>query len=468
MKAVEDTRDAYRKGYRAPCVVLSTGAGKTIIFCHIVERVSARNKRVYILVHRQELLRQTSKHLGKLGVAHGLIAPGHTMTGDSVQVASVQTLARRLGKVRAPDLIVIDECHHTNAATWREIVNHFSTARILGVTATPCRLDGTGLGKDHGGYFDVMIQGPTVRDLIDADHLSQTLVYAPPVGADLTGLHTRMGDFVQSEVEARLDKPKITGSAIEHYMRLCPNVPAIAFCASVKHAEHIAEAFSAAGIPATSIDGTMPDNLREYRLNALSTGKIKVLTNYNIVSEGFDLPSVTAAILLRPTQSLSLFLQQVGRAMRPCPEIGKTHAIILDHVGNCLRHGLPDEVREWSLEGVKKKKKKDEIQVRQCEKCYAVFSMILNMCPQCGEPVQVTGKSRPREEIQTEDGELIQISQAMFERRQKRMEQGRAQTLEELIAMGKQRGYHPQWAYRIYHSRKNKERQKSQQLAVAI
>jgi superfamily II DNA or RNA helicase len=465
-KTVDDVRNSYRE-YRSTLAVLSTGGGKTVIFTYITERVSARGKSVWILVHRQELLGQTSRHLTKLGVTHGLIAPGHSLTGDSVQVASVQTLVRRLGKLKPPDLIVLDEAHHCNAKTWRIILDAFPHAKLLGVTATPCRLDGTGLGVTSGGYFEYMVEGPSIRELIDTGYLSQPIVYAPPTGIDLSGVHTRMGDYVQSEVEARIDKPKITGSAIKHYLSLCPGVPAIAFCASVRHAEHVAEEFNSYGIPSASIDGSMPDAMRRHRLHQFTSGQIKVLTNYNIVSEGFDLPAITTAILLRPTQSLSLYLQQVGRALRPCPEIGKTHAIILDHVGNCFRHGMPDEVREWSLNGVKKRKRKDEeILFNQCKKCYAVFDINLQLCPQCQEPVLLTEKEKKqRAQIQQTEGDLMQITQDMMQRRMKRIEQGRAQSLEELIKIGKDRGYHHQWAYRVYNSRKQKQRE---QLRLAV
>lgn len=453
-KAVIDIRAAYAKGFMAPLLVLSTGAGKTVIFCDITERVIKNKKRVYTLVHRQELLRQTSEHLTKLGVDHGLIAPGHCMTGDAVQIASVQTLVRRLDRLPEPDLIISDECHHANAGTWRKVFDYWPKARILGVTATPCRLDGTGLGKQAGGYFDCMIEGPSIRDLIDRGHLAPPLVYAPPSGVDLTGVKIQAGDYQQKEVSHRVDKPKITGCAIDHYKRLCPGVPAIVFCSSVEHAEHVAAQFNDAGIVAAHLSGDLQDTVRKHRIQALANGQIQALTSCDIISEGTDIPVVGAAILLRPTQSVGLFLQQVGRALRPYE--GKRYAIILDHVGNCLRHGLPDDIRDWSLEGSKKKKRAGEsiAPVRQCARCYAVFSPSAQVCPQCGFERQVVSR-----EINQVNGNLVQISKqdVMREKRHQRIEVWQARTLEDLIAIGQKREYHPDWAYRVWQSRKSKQ-----------
>jgi superfamily II DNA or RNA helicase len=307
---VSDLRRAYREGSRAVLLASPTGSGKTAVFAYITEGAARRGNRVMILVHRQELLSQCSGALTDLGVPHGMIAPNRTMTYDPVQVASVQTLVRRLQKTPAPNLIIVDEAHHAAAGSWRRIIEHYRKSLILGVTATPVRLDGQGLGVETGGYFDRMVLGPSVRELIEQGYLSRPVVYAPPVGADLAGVHRRFGDFVAKETAERMDKPHITGNAVDHYLRICPNAPAIAFCSSVKHAEHMAERFRDAGIPSESLDGTLDDRMRRHRIMALADGRIRVLTSCDIVSEGTDIPVVTAAILLRPTQSTGLYLQQ--------------------------------------------------------------------------------------------------------------------------------------------------------------
>lgn len=453
---VEALRAAYRAGCSAPLYVLPTGGGKTFAFSYIARQAAGKGHRVLILVHRQELLFQASRSLDALGVDHGLIAPGQHMTVDLVQVASVQTLARRLDKILAPDLIVIDEGHHTNAATWAKIVGHFEGVPLLGVTATPCRTDGSGLGKQAGGFFDVMVQGPTIRELIDQGFLSPPRVYAPPSGLDLSGVKTRFGDYAKKDVAEAMDKPKITGNAVEHYLKLCPGVPALAFCSSVAHAEHVAEEFRAAGVSAASIDGTLHDGERKGLIHSLSTGRLKVLTSCDIISEGTDIPVVGAAILLRPTHSLALFLQQIGRALRPYE--GKECAVILDHVGNCLRHGMPDEDRVWSLDGKIKQGKgsktaEEAERVKQCDKCYGVHAPA-PVCPHCGNVYEV--KARGPEEVEGELEELGDFEaerQRRFQRRERGWRISSAQTLEDLKELGREWGYKPGWA-RIQWQRK--------------
>lgn len=461
----EKIRESFAKSIRSVLLVLPTGAGKTCVFCDIVERTVRKGNSVYILVHRQELLKQTSRHLEKLGVPHGIIAPGHSMTGDRVQVASVQTLVRRLERARKPDLIIVDECHHTMAGTWKKILDHWNGCFLLGVTATPIRLDGKGLGVKSSGFYEHIIIGPSIRWLIDKEYLSQPRVYGPNVGIDLSGVKTVAGDFDKHEVITRVDKPKITGCAVEHYMRICPNSPAIAFCVSVKHAEHVAEQFNNAGIPAAHLSADLADSVREYRISALGSGSLRVLTSCDIISEGTDIPVVGAAILLRPTQSTGLYLQQVGRALRKYP--GKTNAIILDHVGNWERHGLPDDDREWSLdpERIVKRKKSDKAQLpnnKRCSVCYAVFSASFNKCPQCGAEVKITER-----EIKQVGGELKEINRITIEeykaRINRKREQGLAKTLPELIEIAKERNYNRGWALSVFNARKAKEFKKNLQ-----
>ena len=452
--AVADVRAAYADGCRAPLLTLPTGGGKTVIFSYIAERAGAKGNRVLILVHRRELLRQTSRTLDDFGVSHGMIAAGMTMDHhQQVQIASVQTLVRRLERLRwAPDLIVVDEAHHaTGKTTWGNVLAHYPEAKILGVTATPQRLDGQGLGVEAGGIFDRLITGPTVSQLTAAGHLSPAVVFAPRAMVDLSGIHTRAGDYATNEVAEAMDKPTITGDAVAHYRQHCSGEPAIAFCASVAHAEHVAASFQAAGFRAASIDGGMDADLRAQHIEDLGAGRLHVLTSCEIVSEGTDIPIVSAAILLRPTQSLGLYLQQVGRVLRPAP--GKRRAVILDHVGNCFRHGLPDDDREWSLEGREKRPAaaSDAMPVRQCGECYHVHRPA-PVCPRCGYvyPVQ----SREVEEV---EGELEQVDVAEIRRAAKR-EQARAKSIEDLVELGRARGYkNPHaWARFVWQARMGK------------
>lgn len=424
----------------------------TVTFAYIASAAAIRKTRVLILVHRKELLRQTSRTLEQFGVAHGLIAPGMTGSRDAVQVASVQTYVRRMDRMRwTPDLIVVDEAHHAlGASTWGKVLAHFPTARVLGVTATPERLDGRGLGVEAGGFFDTLVMGPSVSDLTAAGHLSPAVVFAPSM-PDLSGLHTRAGDFARDESAAALDKPSITGDAVAHYRKHAPGEPAIAFCVSIKHAEHVAESFRAAGWQAASIDGSLDDRERTARIRDLGAGKLHVLTSCEIVSEGTDIPIVSAAILLRPTQSLALCLQQMGRALRTHP--GKQRALILDHVGNVYRHGLPDEEREWSLSARQRSKRgksdSDTLPVRQCERCYHVHRPA-PACPRCG--FEYPTKAR---EIEYVAGDLHQVDPVEVRRKQKR-EQARAKSIDELRAIARARGYRPGWAEFVWAARQRR------------
>ena len=453
-EAVERVRDSFRTGRKRPLLVLPTGGGKTICFSHITSGAAAKGNRVMILVHRQELLDQCHRSLQSIGVQNGLICAGLTQDPtQQVQVASVQTLVRRIDRVPKPDLIIIDEAHHASAGSWQKVLQHWPEARTLGVTATPCRLDGKGLSDT----FDDLIIGPEVADLIAGGFLSQPIYYAPKM-VDLSGIRTVAGDYNKHDVAERMDKPTITGDAVAHYARICPGVPAIAFCSSIKHATHVADGFNAVGFRAAVLDGTLADHERADRIKGLAEGRYHVLTSCDLISEGTDIPVVTAAILLRPTQSLGLHLQQIGRVLRPAPN--KANAIILDHVGNVLdRHGLAEEHRDWSLDGMKKRKKskpgQDGPRFAQCPKCYAVHAPA-PQCPQCGA-VRET-KERSPEQV---DGTLEQLKVDQAELaalREKRKQQGMAQSLGDLIKLGRARGMKNAvgWANYVFAARQKK------------
>jgi superfamily II DNA or RNA helicase len=451
--AVSGIRQSYIEGFRAPLLVLPTGGGKTVVFSYIAASTSARGKRVLILVHRIELLRQTSIKLTEAGVHHGLINPKYTADLHApVQVASVQTLIKRLDKIAPPDLIIIDEAHHAVAGSWRKVVEAFPNARILGVTATPCRGDGTGLGQDAGGVFDNIVMGPQVPELIDMKFLVKPVVFAPRQKIDLSGVRTVRGDYDVKQVADIVDKPTITGDAVQHYNRICPGSPAVVFCVSIVHAQHVAEEFRGAGYRAYAVDGSMEDDVRARILNGLGNGTVDVVTSCDLISEGTDIPAIGCAILLRPTQSLGLYIQQVGRALRPSQ--GKSQAIILDHVGNVITHGMPEEYRQWSLDGEKRNKRGSKsaeptVRVSQCPSCYSVHEP-LPVCPMCGH-IYPTASDIPK----MIDGELVQLTQEQI-KRNKIVEVAKARTLEELERIGKERGHKPGWAKHVFMARQKK------------
>jgi superfamily II DNA or RNA helicase len=498
-RAIDDLRNAYRFGYRAPLLCLPTGGGKTIIFTAIAQASAARGRRVLILVHRRELLRQASDKLRWAGLDHGLIAAGIEPSEAPVQVASVQTIARRLSGIDwQPDLIIIDEAHHATAGQWDRILQHWPSAYRLGVTATPCRLDGRGLRS----AFDHLVLGPSVAELIDTGYLSHSRIYAPPLVADLSGIRTRAGDYANDQAAAAMDRPTVTGDAIAHYQRLAAGQQAIAFCCNIAHAESVCAAFLAAGITASLLLGTTIN--RDQVVADFGAGLVQILVTVDVVSEGFDVPAASVAILLRPTKSLGLYLQQVGRVLRPAP--GKQAALILDHVGNVTRHGFPDDHRDWTLDdGIRRTAGTAAPSVRTCPECYAAFKPA-PVCPCCGAACAPT-----RRELQQVEGQLQELKRKTHQfkvgmkvgyaseppagRRvgpymveavesiptepnviglidssgeyhlemapllcpwpsgSLRSRRGRARTLPQLLALAKERGYSPGWAYRIFHAR---------------
>lgn len=450
---VDALRAAFRRSRRI-LYVLPTGGGKTVSFCHIISNAAQRGKRTYVVVHRQELVGQTSDKLYQYGTPHGIVRPGVSASPrELVQVCMVQTLARRLDKLPEPDFLVVDEGHHAAAGTWEKILARWPRAFVLLVTATPERLDGKGLAP----FADEMIVGPSVSELIREGYLAKPRVFAPS-NLDLEGVHVVRGDYDQAEVAERVRKSQIVGDAVKHYRDICGGKPAIAFCVNIEEAKKTAEQFRAAGFNSVAIDGNTEDWQRKGALKGLATGSVHVVTSCNLISEGFDCPGVYAAILLRPTKSLAMYLQQVGRALRPFP--GKENAIILDHVGNVFDHGMPDAPRKWSLEGRKGRRRKDDdepsVPVKQCPNCYRCHAPA-PVCPECGH--KYANDKAPK----VVDGELKELTvdeqAALMARKSARQEQGRAQTVEDLQRLAAARGYKnpAKWARIIMESRLRKQ-----------
>lgn len=448
--AVAEIRGAYMTGYRRVLFVLPTGGGKTYTFVHIAEQAAIRGNRVCILVHRQELVDQSSRSLHAIGCQHGVIANGYRMDlRHTVQVASVQTLARRLHTIPAGffQLLIVDEAHHAVAGTWAKVLAAMPQSRILGVTATPERLDGRGLDDQ----FDVMILGPDAGWLTEQGFLVPCRVFAPP-GIDLSGIRRFDTKKGHEASEAILRQGQAMGDAVTHYRRTIEpvhNGTAIAFCVTVEHAHAVTEAFRAQGIAAATLDGTMDRGIRRRTIDDLGIGReLKVLATCDLVSEGTDIPSVTGGIGLRPTDSLSLHLQQMGRTLRPCD--GKPYAVWNDHVGNTLRHGLPTDPREWSLVGRPKgkaKKPSEALPIRVCADCFSIIPAAANPCPECGHLEQAM-----KRELKVIEGDLRELTGTEL-RRQERREVAQARTREELEAIARERGYKAGWVTHMLSAR---------------
>lgn len=417
------------------CYVLPTGGGKTTQFCYITAQAQLKGTRTWVVAHRQELTKQGSSTLNRFDVQHGMIQAGCPSTDHSTQVCSLQTVVGRIGKVTPPDFIIFDECHHATSGSYKKIMEAYPLARILGVTATPCRTDGKGLGE----VFTKMILGPTTKQLTEAGFLSPARYFAPPMVADLAGVKRRGGDYAREQLEEAMQSNAITGDAVEHYKRICDGVPMIVFCVSIQHAKDVAQAYRNAGYSATHVDGQLTDEDRAYRLDGLGNGTFQVITSCDLIGEGLDIPSVVAAQLLRPTESTSLHLQQIGRALRPSE--GKECAIILDHVGNTLKHGMATSDREWSLDGLKRKsrtKVEDDVVIQTCPECYGVHEPAL-ICPYCGFERPAQART-----IKYTKGELQEMHEAAMKFRKE--QDRKAMTLDELIQLGRERNYkNPEW-----------------------
>lgn len=448
---IERCRVAYRSGKRRVCLQAPTGGGKTVIFSFVSKSAVSKKLHVLVLAHRSEILDQIEATLRKVGVPAGIVrANQHNPCLNGVTVASVQTLVRRFDRVPTPDLVIVDECHHAVAGTWAEVFAQYPKANFLGVTATPERLDGRGLGE----MFDELIVGPSVQQLMDQKFLATPRYFAPANTPDFSNVKISMGEFNRQQMAEMMDKPTITGDAVEHYRKHLNGRTAVAFCISIEHADHVAAAFNQVGISSAVIDGTMKPDQRRSLVEDLAAGRLKVMTSCELISEGFDLPSVNGAILLRPTASLALHLQQIGRCLRPKPD--GSNAIILDHVGNIARHGPAEEPRDWSLDSRKRKPRQPNEEQKTCKQCFCVY--IGNQCPNCGN--QPKGEAR---EIECVHGELSEDAAAeIIAKRRADREVAMAGSYEELQKIGKARGYKPGWAWhRWKNSRKNHERKPS-------
>ena len=417
-------RAGTQAAFRAVLVQAPTGAGKTVLFCVVAEKVSSWGFRVLILVHRREILDQTIKTLHRLGVSCAPIMPGRTMSMNLVQVGMVQTVKNRMHQIPRPDLIILDEAHHTlQTGAFGHVVNFWNSTPLLGMTATPCRLSGEGLGRSAQGVFDKMILGPSLRWLVAEGWLAFPKLYRPPNVVQVQ-YHVKKGDYDQAEqAEVMMDKA-IVGDVISHYRQHLDGLPTICACVSIEHARVMAEQFVLAGYRAQAVWGDMPRADREATLDGLRTGAVQIVTFCDLISEGVDVPLVMGCILLRRTLSLSLYLQLVGRALRPVYADGfdleskegrlaaqaagmKPHAVILDHVGNYALHGHVLADREWSLEATKRKKGDKPPVTWTCPDCGAVWPGTPKRCPDCG----YTEKEAPAREVKPMkqiEGELVE------------------------------------------------------------
>lgn len=422
----QKTRLSFRKGRKKVLAVAPCGAGKSYLFSEMIKNTKGD---ALVLVHRQELKAQHEKLFRKLGITN-------------VRVETYQTERNHLEENPTPRLLVVDEAHLSRSRSWSEIISHYDT-HTVGVTATPIRLD----GKPLGDIFDDMVQGITTKELIRRKCLAPYEYFAPTT-VETDNLKIQAGDFLIKDLETIMCNRTIYSDVLKSWEKLSGRKKTIAYCVSVAHALETAGMFTAAGYPAAVIDSSLPDKKRSQIMQDFLDGRILILCNVGIISEGVSIDDVECCLLLRPTQSHALYWQQAMRCMRYQP--GKV-AKIIDCVGNYTRNPLPDADVEWSLTQSARKPKRIDSSgnffIRTCPKCYRVFKTA-PVCPYCGEAYPL----HPIEIKTQREIELARISeqekQALEElNKQRRMEVGMCKTFEDLIAIQKDRGYAKGWVF---------------------
>lgn len=419
----KNIRNSISKGNKRIMCVSPCGSGKSILIAKVIQSAALKNNTVLVLAHRQEIVDQLAERMKPY---------------NNATVMMMQTAVRRLDTLPTPSIIIIDESHLIKANSYMRVLKHFNQSYALYFTATPQRLD----GKGFDDVADDLIQSVSVRWLIENGYLAPFEYYAPKTLLDASQLAVKQGEYDGKQAAAMLDKPKIYGDMIQEYRKHAAGLQAIAFCSSVEHSQRTAEAFNAVGIAAAHVDGKMTKNQRREIVQRFRDGQITVLCNYAIVIEGLDVPNAACVLCLRPTQSLTVHVQSVMRCMRPAP--GKT-AIILDFVANFERLGLPDDDREWSLQGRKKRtrqKEQNTIRARVCENCFRTYAGNGRICPYCGH-------EQPKTQAEIKQDERAELEQITAENcKQKRMEVGRARTREELERIARERGYSRGWVWK--------------------
>lgn len=449
---ITNTRQAM-SAHKSVLLYMAPGGGKTVVAAYMAKGVQDKGKRAIFACHRDAILNQTAKTFDQFGIDYGFIAAGYPESDKSVYVASIDTLRKR---VTETDMLVVDEAHGSGAKTWNDIIQHFrdAGAYIIGLSGSPCRLD----GKPLRAAFDCLVMGPQPRWLIENGYLSEYKAYAAK-RYDLSGLHTRDGDYLQAELDERFNRPSIIGDAVDTWRRYADGLRTVAYAFSIKHSHAVVEAFNAAGVPAAHMDGNTHKKEQRRIIEAFANGDIKVLSSVEILTTGFDLSAqvgrdvpIEAVSLLRPTQSLALAVQMMGRGLRykPYP------AVILDHAGVIATHGLPCQDREWSLDGHAPNKKPagGVIATCICQECFAVFRPSYT-CPYCSAVREIDGRK-----IDIKEGQLAEIdilvarqavvdSQAEEDRKADRRKQGMSKTLDSMADIAASKGYAVGWLMNV-------------------
>ena len=469
--AVNALRAAVARGVRRLLLVAPTGAGKTTVASVIIDGAAARGSRTWFVAHRAELIQQCSARLDQQAIPHGVVMAAHPRWQPErlVQVVSVQTVRARGAltlsiDVGAPSIVVVDECHLARAESYASLLATFPKAVVVGLTASPWRLDGKGLGA----LFEDVVVAATPAELERQGYLAAAtgFCYDKP---DLTGVHKRGGEFAEDELAPVMSTAAIAGNVVQRWIDCAEGRWTLGFAVNVAHSEMMRDAFLGRGIPAEHVDGTTPAEERAAILGRLASGETRVLWNCQILTMGYDLPRLETIILARPTASLALQLQMVGRGSRPaCRTCGsdvltsaaacrcgstdiKKRYRIHDHAGNILLHGLPNAEQDYALTAdVQRQRPKGEqaAALTTCPACYAIFLSTPDRCPACGR-----AHVRKVREVEVVDGVEMSLEEAAAARRHRRYAGNTSlrNTYEMLRDEGIKKGHGPRWASVQYH-----------------
>ena len=451
-KLLNDLRKAFSEGHRKILIQSPTGSGKSVLFSKIIGGAYKKDNSTLFLVHRRELIKQASGHMDNESIYHGVIMAGVVPNlYEKTQLASVDTLRSRcITKEVVPwptaDLLVVDEAHHVGSKTYEKIFDKYDDELIIGVTATPCRGNGKGLGN----FFDKLIIGPRMRELMDDGYLAEASYMVPAV-PDMQGVKVARGDFVENQLAELMNDSKLIGDVVDHWKKYASDRKTIVFTVNVAHSVAVVEKFKEAGIPAAHIDGKTDQGVREQILKDYSDGVYKVLSNCQVFTEGVDMPDVGCVVLARPTKSLSLYLQMAGRGLRP-KEDG-SDCIILDHAGNVFRHGAVDEEHDWNLDEKTIQERDKENKTTEklakdyiCGSCGNIFSK-QSVCPKCGTPLGNFGK-----DVDTARGELVEFKP---KKKKEKQQFSKQEFYSMLLTHAETKGYQHGWVAHKYKAKFN-------------
>jgi superfamily II DNA or RNA helicase len=449
LNSLNEVRRRVRSGERSVLLCAPTGAGKTTIAASLIESATGKGNGVLFLAHRKELIDQCSARLDQHSVPHGIIMAKHPrwLPHLPVQVASVQTLIRRAEKWK-PDarILIVDEAHHARADSYHRIIDDlYPGATVVGLTATPWRIDGRGLGD----LFQSVVVAALPRQLIEQGFLVPYTGYAFD-RPDLSGVRKTAGDYNEADLAEVMVKRELLGNVVEQWKMHCHGKRTAVFCCDVKHSIKLRDEFLALGVTAEHLDAKTPKEEREAILRRLASGATAVVCNVGVLTEGWDCPAVEVIVMARPTDSLALYLQMVGRGMRPNPETGKTLCRIHDHAGNIIKHGLPDAERDYSLTSDTRKERKgngeEAVALRTCAACFAIYAATEEKCPVC----QHVNPKRERKLRQVDDAVAVPLEEiAKYQEGKMRAwvpERQARDVYDALLTTARERGYKGTWA----------------------